>query len=344
MNIRVSASPATAYEVAALTQGYGLDLDDFVRSCLHFARLFLLTSGPTEQEQGAEVAHADVATDLLMAALPFWDMAEELNRLSALLEDAIVDLRGKRLQVEAMRCSEGREIVSETRRFARSRETTIVYEQSEAFVGGATLELLKKVRDLGYYGQTSVFDNRALDLNRPGEKPLDRQLGCTISTADMLQWFPALRRYGFLHPQVPQAACNSDDGGGQVSDAMSKLLAQLVEVICFLLRQNHELPGDDFRQDLMIIHGRAKRIASAWSEQLLAAEAGLHMLSGAAELIAEKSLILASGVGAGRPILADEKALPAVRDNRRVAQARPGDAKSQAAVRDGMNWYEREVF
>jgi hypothetical protein len=157
----------------------------------------------------------------------------------------------------------------------------------------------------------------------------EAQRGMAVTRLDMMLHLARLKHYGFVPKELVIGHRLASADAETIVLGFSTFLARLVPAVCFLFSINRRLPGEDFRQDLYIIHHRGKVLARALEQELLAAEATLHMFNGFAELMTEKLLILASNAKPMQPIFGPEDALPAVAANRK-AKAK---AAAKAAIR-----------
>lgn len=322
--------------ISTLVTRYGMSLDSFLRANLHFARVvmpeFPLARAPAEPDASATSPVPPESTangfarearvpsnpvgflaDFCAAVLPTFSACPEYHRVSALFDDTVLGLRAQRLSVEAFNRERGTDLKRLTgahRRIQDIVDPTTMVREHQQFMATSTLDLLQAGKLSAYHRLYPVGRN-AVVLNSAASRE-ETQSGLAVTRTDMSLWLPVLHHYGFVPLEVPLGPKLSTVDEDAILSGFAELLYAIVEAICFFFNVNPGLPGEDYRQDLLIIHHRARRIAAAWDKALLQSEVALHRVNGYADLMAEKLLILASGAKPTEAIYGSEDAVPAV--------------------------------
>ena len=324
MNCRILVPEATAHVVAALAKRYGLTLDEFARANLHFAEVIMPdilirreVSPATEAvETGVAVTQTSEGflADFCAAVLPTFRLRGEYHRVSALFEDTVLRLRAQRLPVEAFLRGAGKDLaklVGERPGILGIDDPMRTVREDEQYITASNLELLGRMgKSQGYFHRQPVGPIE-VDLNSE-ETHASNQRGVDIGRNDMARWLPVLHFYGFVPGVVLLSDRMSTEDEDTIIHGLALMLSQIIEGVCFFFSINPKLPQVDYRQDLLIIHHRARKIAGACEEALLQSEVALHQLNGHADLLTEKLLVLASAARPGEAIYGPQDAATAV--------------------------------
>lgn len=326
MRVIIKAPASVAYEIRLNALAYGLSLDDFARTGLQLAELFMSafsaasvptpeqaaaattdSAVPDEEEQPVTSKKPNFLWDFCSAVLPTLKLRHEFYRASALCEDTVLRLRASRMGVEAFnrealpRITERRPLIN----------PALVVEEKQQYISADTLVRLKKAGGrVGYFHRAPVGPV-AIDLNAPATNEA-AQKGMTLTDADIILWLPTLKRYGFLAADAKTDDVHDTSTREAILHAFSHLLGVLLEGVCFILLINPRLEGKHLRSDLMVVRHRAQRIASAWEEAILRLEVKIHQLNAHSELLSERLLILASHAEPMESIFGLSDAVPVV--------------------------------
>lgn len=365
MNCPVPAAQATAQQVKALTRRYGLTVDGFLRASLHFTEL-LMPALPVSQatrstpevlptgapdgdrvlpvgEAGATLPppppDANFMMDFFRAALPAYDLPAEFRRVSAIVDDAVLNLRAKQVEVAAMRTAGGLGLGSE-RKVSTLADPTVVFWENDQHLSNSTLDFLSRVGTRRVYSSHYPVGSEVLDLNTPPSSD-DSQRGLNLTRVDMMRWLPVLKYYGWVKQELTIGDPLSSDDAALIVAGFQRLLSGITEGVCFLFDITRRLPRVDFRQDLLIIHERGKIVGNAADQLLLQIEVSAHQLNGYVDLMTEKLLILASKAKALQPIYGSEDAVHGMAEARTAnGAARPTLTEVET---DAFEYHETEI-
>lgn len=322
-------------EVKAWTRRYGLTVDEFLRASLHFTELLLptlplswapsLTPTPVPTSESAVPSATpgpaeatppppDFMLDFFRAALPAYASCADYHRVSAIIDDAVLNLSAKHMEVASMRTASGLRL-GEARMISTLADPLTVFGEMHQQVTRGTLDYLSRVGARRSYMNYLPVTGAMLDLSAPGLRD-EAQRGLALTRVDIMRWLPVLQHYGWVKPEMTVGERLSSDDATLIVAGFSRMLACITEAVCFLLATNQHLPQANFRQDLMIIHQRGKIVAGAIDRALLQIETSAHQVNGYVGLMTEKLLIFASKAKALQPIYGSEDAVPAVTEAR----------------------------
>ncbi|MDO8587586.1 MAG: hypothetical protein Q7T82_11160 [Armatimonadota bacterium] len=143
-----------------------------------------------------------------------------------------------------------------------------------------------------------------LDLN-DDLRSLPALRGLEIVRPDIERWLPLLQYYDLAPRELSLGTIINAEDGTAILAGFSSLLSDLTEVVCFGFACNQSLPGVSYREDLVAIHERGRRLAAAWKRARLEVEVAIHQLNGHSKVMVRALLLLASGVAVGEDIFGE---------------------------------------
>lgn len=365
MNIPVPVAKTTAQDLKVLTGRYGLTLEEFLRASLHFSELLMPTLPVAEapkvllvpaSEEAPVLAlgepaparepvvppppppSPDFLVDFFRAVQPIYELQPEFGRVSAMVDDAILNLRAQHVAVASMRS--GQPIgFDDERKVGTLADPTVVLSEKAQYATNDTLDFLASVPRLRSYLTCYPVIFATLDLNSETSSQ-EEQRGLSINRNDMARWLPVLQYYGWVRTGVIIGNRLAADDAMLIAKGFSRLMAAIVEGVCFLFQINLRLPQVDMREDLLIIRHRGQSIAKAMGMSLLQVEASVHQLNGHVSLMTEKLLILSSEAKPLQPIYGSADAVPGMAEAR-IARGRARATLSKEDIE--VYQYEPEV-
>lgn len=335
-------------QVRALTRRYGLTFDGYLRASLHFTELLMPTlpvvqaingspnQGKTPPPEaitqlplaGSGAASAqpadgtstspppalDFLQNFLHAALPEYKLIADFHRVSAIIDDAVMNLRAKRMEVSAMLTASGLRLSAKRKVGYLADPTTVQWERDQ-FISHSTLDFLSRIGKQTTYVNFFPVGRECVDFNSPSSSE-EAQRGLSLTRVDLVRWLPVLQYYGWVRGDLTIGDRLSANDAALIVAGFSHLMGDITEGVCFLFEIIRRLPCEDFRQDLLIIHERAKLVHAAADRELLHTEAAILQFSGYLDVMTEKLLIFASKARALHPIYGPEDAVPAVAEAR----------------------------
>lgn len=148
-----------------------------------------------------------------------------------------------------------------------------------------------------------------MDLNVAGHYRQE-QRGLLLVRQDIERWLPVLQFYGLVPLHVVLDGELKSGDKDVVLAGFSRFVSSITATVCHMFAANFALAEANYRTDLVVMHERSRRLATAWSRVILNAEVLVHTLRGHAAVMTPALLILASHAAAGEDIYGESESVP----------------------------------